>query len=106
MIKPLTSLRFLFALMVFLSHLQFVQDKTLAKVYVDFFKEGRLGVSFFFILSGFILSLTYKQKITAGTVSKKEFWVARFARIYPLHIITFLVSIYISLGDFFGGLIV
>jgi peptidoglycan/LPS O-acetylase OafA/YrhL len=103
MIKPLTSLRFVFALMVFLSHLQFVQDKTFAGLYMNYFREGRLGVSFFFILSGFVLALTYKKKIVTGTFSKKEFWMARLARIYPLHIVTFLIAIPVSMIDLYGG---
>jgi peptidoglycan/LPS O-acetylase OafA/YrhL len=47
-IKPLASLRFLFALCVFLSHYA-IGEKPI-------FYEGYIGVEFFFILSGFIIS--------------------------------------------------
>lgn len=95
MIKPLTSLRFVFALMVFLSHLQFYRGEEILfhQLYSDYFSEGYLGVSFFFILSGFILSYTYKTKIENGTTGNHEFWLARFARIYPLHLFSFLLSL-------------
>lgn len=98
MIKPLTSLRFFFALMVFVSHLWFIKDDGAfaTQLYEHIFSEGYIGVSFFFILSGFILSYTYKDKILEDRVSKKSFWLARFARIYPLHFVTLLVAIPLS----------
>jgi peptidoglycan/LPS O-acetylase OafA/YrhL len=55
------------------------------------FYEGYIGVEFFFILSGFIISYKYAQRITDKTISIKKFLVARIARIYPLHGITFLL---------------
>jgi peptidoglycan/LPS O-acetylase OafA/YrhL len=94
MIKPLTSLRFFFAFMVFLSHIKMINPTNpfLLFLYDSFFSEGYLGVSFFFILSGFILALNYNSKIVNEITSYKEFWVARFARIYPLHFLTFLLA--------------
>jgi peptidoglycan/LPS O-acetylase OafA/YrhL len=102
MLKPLTSLRFFFAMMVFTRHLNFVDpaNKFYDRLYWGVFAEGYLGVSFFFILSGFILAYNYKTKFLTNKVTLKQFWVARFARIYPLHFITFLLSIPLCLSDF------
>ena len=101
MIKPLTSLRFFFAFFVFLSHMSYLKED---KLYKDTFEvilsEGFLGVSFFFILSGFILALNYRDKFIHKTVTLKKFYIARFARIYPLHFVMMLVSIPI----FYSGL--
>lgn len=85
MIKSLTSLRFFFALAVFLHHYS-VKGAVI-------FENGFIGVSFFFILSGFILSYSYKDRLFSGNISKWDFYVARFARIYPLHLLTFLMFI-------------
>ena len=94
MIKPLTSLRFFFALFVFFSHLLILANDPLTdSLFRNVFSEGFLGVSFFFILSGFILSLTYKNKFLVKRVTLKEFFVARFARIYPIHIVTMIIAI-------------
>ncbi len=103
MIKPLTSLRFFFALMVFASHFCFFQstDPLFNSAFKGIFSEGHLGVSFFFILSGFILSLNYKNRLISGEVSEKEFWVARVARIYPLHFFTLILSLPLFYSDFF-----
>ncbi|WP_051348640.1 acyltransferase family protein [Peribacillus kribbensis] len=84
MINSLTSFRFFAALMVFLFHMGIFTQ----------FQLGAAGVSFFFILSGFILAYNYKMKLT---VINKEvlisFYKARFAKIYPVHILTFLISV-------------
>ena len=105
MIKPLTSLRFFFALMVFLSHIGFLYgiDKQ-SQVDLDFFakefiafKEGYLGVSFFFILSGFILTYNYSEKFKNKAITYKDYMRARFFRIVPLHWLTLLISIVLSI---------
>lgn len=103
MIKPLTSLRFFFAFIVFLSHLEWVPtvDKNFSGIYDNVLQEGFLGVSFFFILSGFILALNYKEKILDKKISFKDFWIARIARIYPLHLLTLLYSLPIFFTDLF-----
>ncbi|KMQ68231.1 hypothetical protein ACM39_10330 [Chryseobacterium sp. FH2] len=94
MIKPLTSLRFFFAFFVFLSHLSYLkQDENYKGIFEGIFSEGFLGVSFFFILSGFILALNYRDKFVNKTITLRKFYIARFARIYPLYFITMLASI-------------
>jgi peptidoglycan/LPS O-acetylase OafA/YrhL len=106
MIKPLTSLRFLFALMVFGSHLQFFDPGAypgFARWYELILGEGFIGVSFFFILSGFILSLNYDERLLSRRVSFQEFWVARLARVYPLHLVTLLLALAFMVYDTTGG---
>ena len=95
MIKPLTSLRFFFAFFVFLSHLTFANtdNKLLQWLQRNVFFEGYLGVSFFFILSGFVLAYSYKEKFLEEKITKKSFYLARFARIYPLHFLTLILAI-------------
>lgn len=103
MLKPLTSLRFVFAFMVFLTHLRifkFASNSYAGKLYNDFLFEGFIGVTFFYILSGFILAYTYKEQMIIGKISKKEFWLARFARIYPLHILAMLLAMPIFFLNF------
>lgn len=89
MIKPLTSLRFIFALMVFAAHCYVIDPHFSHFLY----KEGFVGVSFFFVLSGFIIAYNYQHRFERKKVSRREFWIARFARIYPLHLATLLLSL-------------
>ena len=48
------------------------------------------GVSFFFVLSGFILTFVYPTLDTGREV--RGFWLARFARIWPAYLATFLFA--------------
>jgi peptidoglycan/LPS O-acetylase OafA/YrhL len=50
------------------------------------------GVSFFFVLSGFILTYAYPALPTAAQIGR--FWLARIARLWPVHVVT-LVAIVI-----------
>lgn len=89
----LTSVRFFAALLVVFYHYE--------KLIADFFPlpiknmihHGYVGVSFFFILSGFILAMNYYQKFVDGTGDSKKFFLARFARIYPLYALAVLVMV-------------
>lgn len=49
-----------------------------------------LFVDFFFILSGFVMSHAYQDKIKLS-LSFKNFMIIRFARLYPLHLFTLLI---------------
>jgi peptidoglycan/LPS O-acetylase OafA/YrhL len=47
---------------------------------------GTWSVSFFFVLSGFILFYNYGDE-RSGPFSSSKFWLARFARIYPVYLL-------------------
>jgi peptidoglycan/LPS O-acetylase OafA/YrhL len=49
-----------------------------------------LGVSFFFVLSGFILTYAYQDGFKAG-----EFYLARFARLWPVHAVTLALAFWL-----------
>ena len=54
---------------------------------------GDCGVSFFFILSGFVLSLAYSDKISEGNFCSWSLLKRQWKKVYPLHIMTFLVMV-------------
>ena len=47
-------------------------------------------VGFFFLLSGFVLTYNYSDRAT--TLSKREFWLARMARLYPVYVLVLAIS--------------
>lgn len=96
MIEPLTSLRAFFAIFVFLSHLSFLNNSSYETLFHYVFHDGFLGVSFFFILSGFILAYNYQDKFFKKNISIRSFYISRLARIYPMHIATLLVALILS----------
>ncbi|OQR62840.1 acyltransferase [Streptomyces maremycinicus] len=103
-LPSLTGLRFVAALLVFLYHtsylagplrptlpISFFADPDIAQPVADFFlPAGRIGVSFFFVLSGFVLTWSS----TPGD-RPSAFWRRRALKIYPNHLVTFALAIWL-----------
>ena len=52
---------------------------------------GPVALPFFFILSGFVLSHAYADRLPAGREGRGRFWMARFARLYPVYLLAFVL---------------
>jgi peptidoglycan/LPS O-acetylase OafA/YrhL len=90
--NALTGIRILAAGAVFLSHL--APPEVFPETLRTFMASGYNGVTLFFVLSGFLLTWNYVDRILpirAGSLW--TFVVARFARIYPVYIFALLVVI-------------
>lgn len=76
------ALRFFSFLLVFLHHAGIPSDSPFSW----FSHAGGIGVSFFFVLSGFLITyiLLFEKKKTS-TISLKNFFVRRILRIWPLY---------------------
>ena len=81
MIKSLISLLGIFILFIFLHH---------AGLYPG---GGTLAVAFFFVLSGFSLTLGYKDRVFLSEFSYKQYLTRRCVKFFPLHWITLLADI-------------
>lgn len=57
------------------------------------FEDFVMWPDYFFLLSGFILMHVYSKNLLAGENSLYNFFVARIARIYPLHVFVLLALI-------------
>jgi len=57
----------------------------------NFINISFISVGFFFTLSGYILSTVYLQ--SEKPLDRKRFWIARFARIYPLFVVSLLMDL-------------
>src|SRR5258708_486520 len=86
-LPALTSLRFFAAFHVVIFHFQAMQVLIGPAWFRKLSSIGYVGVSFFFVLSGFILVYTYAGR----PLILKSFWRARFARIYPAYAFSLLV---------------
>ncbi len=89
-LNALTSVRFFAALHVALYHL--VRPFSRWGILAAAMGAGYSGVSFFFFLSGFILTYSHAAEYEAARGSFKKFFVARFARIYPIYFVTMIVA--------------
>ncbi|MFD5322372.1 acyltransferase family protein [Streptomyces sp. NPDC127092] len=90
-LPSLTGLRFVAALLVFAFHATWQTayvggsgGEALGDVFAN---AGFYGVSFFFVLSGFVLTWSARPDDTAPRV-----WRRRLAKIYPNHLVTFGVA--------------
>ena len=84
-LDTLTSLRFFAAAAIVIGHAH--SSFGSAGLAISFPLDQ--GVSFFFVLSGFILAYTYPNLREVSSV--RHFWIARFARIWPAHLATLLL---------------
>jgi peptidoglycan/LPS O-acetylase OafA/YrhL len=57
-----------------------------------FFRNAHYLVSFFFVLSGFVMVHTYGQRL-ATTDQFRQFFITRTFRLYPLHVFVLLFAI-------------
>ncbi|OXE37025.1 MAG: acyltransferase [Phenylobacterium zucineum] len=56
-----------------------------------FFEYGLNGVQVFWCISGFIFFHKYRDSLAERRVSGRTFFVLRFSRLYPLHLVTLLI---------------
>ncbi|WP_269857451.1 acyltransferase family protein [Streptomyces sp. RPT161] len=89
-LPSLTGMRWMAALLVFGLHVHnFGYFGGEGQGFVSWgFDAGDTGVSFFFVLSGFVLMWSSRPRDKAV-----GFWRRRFARIYPVHLVTVLIAL-------------
>ncbi len=101
-LPSLTGMRFIAALMVCSLHFTvFLFAQPDPTVWAITFQLAATGVSYFFILSGFILTWSAP---TGDTPAK--FWRRRFFKVYPNHLVTFvaaMVVLTLVVGQSIGG---
>jgi peptidoglycan/LPS O-acetylase OafA/YrhL len=97
----LTGLRFFAAFVVILCHVE--EFKSIWNIRetntwdLHFFSlMGELGVTFFFVLSGFLITyLLLMEKERMGTIAIKQFYMRRVLRIVPLYYLIIFLGLFI-----------
>ncbi|MEP6870904.1 MAG: acyltransferase [Anaerolineaceae bacterium] len=84
-LDSLTGLRFFAAFPVVMHHFTSFAQLPLIWHWAGF---GSTGVSFFFVLSGFVLTWSF----VPGDTAPRFYW-RRFARVWPLHLVTTLLAV-------------
>jgi peptidoglycan/LPS O-acetylase OafA/YrhL len=94
--KGLNALRFFAAYLVVIHHAEQIRMKYglfHLKEY-SLFNNGGIAVTFFFVLSGFLISyLLFKESDITNTISVKKFYFRRILRIWPLYFLIVIIGI-------------
>ncbi len=75
----------------------------LYSVFNWFYLYGWNLVDFFFVLSGFIFMHVYSGNIIKEKISERTFFILRFSRLYPLHVITLFAVGFMQYYRYFSG---
>ncbi|MYX94362.1 acyltransferase family protein, partial [Streptomyces sp. SID486] len=101
-LTSLTGVRFFAAFAVFLFHIAIGRpfaDKALSDgAFTVFCKAGWVGVSFFFVLSGFILTWSARPQD-----STTAFWRRRLVKVFPNHLVTHTATMALYAGATVAG---
>jgi peptidoglycan/LPS O-acetylase OafA/YrhL len=91
-IHALTGIRAIAAAWVVIAHFRSqLYGLFPATRHIDWWIDnGYLGVEVFFVLSGFIISYNYADRLRGGGTRYRDFLINRFARLYPVHLVTLL----------------
>jgi peptidoglycan/LPS O-acetylase OafA/YrhL len=74
----------------------------LSRLSAQLLEQGYVAVSALFVLSGFVLAYNYPRPFPRGELSR--FYVARFARVYPGHLLAFAIGAPLFLSRAVRGL--
>jgi peptidoglycan/LPS O-acetylase OafA/YrhL len=87
----LDALRFIVASLIILHHFQAAGPVPLAEALHPVFERGGfLLTNFFLIDSGYVLMRVYGGSVASGRMSPGDFFLKRFLRVYPAHLIMVL----------------
>jgi peptidoglycan/LPS O-acetylase OafA/YrhL len=106
-LPALTGIRTLLAIFIILFHFT---PPHLGMLY-PIIGSAYIFVGYFFLLSGFVLTYNYADR--ALNLNKRDFWLARFSRLYPIYILVLVISTRMLLdeynarphGEFWSGIL-
>lgn len=96
----LNGLRFFAAVAVMVTHIELIKGQMPFNYLYEssklVFELGGLGVVFFFVLSGFLITyLLLSEKRKTGTINVKFFYIRRILRIWPLYFFVVILGFFV-----------
>ena len=94
----LDGLRALAAIAVVIHHVAFDSGATFRQPFTQLLARADIGVSIFFVLSGFLLYRPFIARLLDGRAApnSKEFWLKRFFRLYPAYWVAMAVMLIVG----------
>lgn len=96
-LDQITFTRFLAALTVVFFHFGNQVFPANTPFFGQALQAGPIAVNYFYVLSGFIMAIAYFSADQSHTLNKRKYWIARFARIYPVYLVALLL---VAVGKF------
>ena len=96
----LTGIRAISAFMVYIHHFHPFSEELIGSILFKILKETHIGVSVFFVLSGFLIAYRYYGQ---KQFNFKKYLVNRIARIYPVYFALTLATFFVSPDLFMGS---
>lgn len=102
-LPALTGVRAIAAWMVFIHHFNPLSNATNHRIAADwapeflfrFFNEFHVGVTIFFVLSGFLICFRYYDNFHFTSVWFRKYLKNRVARIYPMYFLLTLLTFFL-----------
>lgn len=88
----LTGIRTVASCMVFLHHFNPFKAVWFGNFMHDFIGEFHVGVTIFFVLSGFLICYKYYDSVVSFKTGIRPYLINRIARIYPMYFIITIIS--------------
>ena len=88
-LNALTGLRAFAAVNIVLFHFS---NPDWFGIFAPIVNAGYASVSFFILLSGYVLAYNYASRAREGKLENVRFWKARFTRIYPIYLLSFILA--------------
>lgn len=86
-IAALTVVYFHYGMQAFPANIPWINESVTA---------GPIAVNYFYVLSGFIMAIAYFRLNPDRPLNKRSYWIARFARIYPVYLVGLLLMVVAS----------
>lgn len=96
-LDALTGLRCFAAINIVLFHFS---DPVWFGFLAPIVNAGYASVSFFILLSGFVMAYNYAPRARAGQLSSTRFWIARWTRLYPIYLLALLIGVGTLSGEY------
>lgn len=64
--------------------------------------HGHLAVDIFFLMSGFVIASAYDARLASGEMSALDFLKVRLIRLYPVYLMSFVISLPLFLKTYLG----
>lgn len=88
-LNALTGLRAFAAINIVLFHFS---NPQWFGIFAPVVNAGYASVSFFILLSGYVLAYNYAARARRGELDTVRFWKARFTRLYPIYLLSLLLA--------------